>query len=164
MNKKLLTLFCATSLMTGALAANAQEADRMPPPPAPGHEEMMPKEHFQKMHQKMLKHQEKMDKKLADDLKLTEEQQEQAKKIREEGREKMKPLMEKMKALRGEMDKVRRDNMADFEKILTLEQKAQFDKIKADRKAHIEKKMKKGDKKFDKKIKHGGEHEKKAHE
>ena len=100
MNKNLLMLFCATSLTLGAVAANAQEADRMPPPPPP-HEDMAPMPprdgmfDAKKFEEKMRKREAKMDKKMAEELNLTKEQQEQAKKIREEGREKMKPLMEK---------------------------------------------------------------------
>lgn len=47
---------------------------------------------------------------------LTKEQQEQAEKIRKEGREKLKPLFEEMKDIREKMDKLREDNMLEFEK------------------------------------------------
>ncbi len=73
---------------------------------------------------------EKMAKKMAEDLSLTEEQQEQAKKIREEGHKKIKPLMKEMKKLRKKIDKERRANMEEFEKILTPEQKDKFEKLK----------------------------------
>lgn len=73
---------------------------------------------------------EKMAKKMAQDLGLTQEQQEQAKKIREEGVKKMKPLMKEMKEIRQKMDKERRANMEEFEKILTPEQKDKFEKLK----------------------------------
>ena len=53
-----------------------------------------------------------------------------AKKIHEQGREKMKPLMEEGKVLHEKMNKVRKENMAEFEKILTDEQKENFEKMK----------------------------------
>ena len=59
------------------------------------------------------------------------EQQEQAEKIRKEGREKLKPLFEEMKDIREKMDKLREDNMLEFEKILTPEQKEKLKDIKA---------------------------------
>ena len=58
---------------------------------------------------------------------LTKEQQEQAEKIRKEGREKLKPLFEEMKDIREKMDKLREDNMLEFEKILTPEH---YEKLK----------------------------------
>ena len=81
MNKNLLMLFCATSLTLGAVAANAQEADRMPPPPPP-HEDMAPMPprdgmfDAKKFEEKMRKREAKMDKKMAEKLNLTKEQQE----------------------------------------------------------------------------------------
>ena len=79
----------------------------------------------------MEKMEKKMSKKLADDLGLTKEQQEQAEKIRKEGREKLKPLFEEMKDIREKMDKLREDNMLEFEKILTPKQKEKLKDIKA---------------------------------
>ena len=48
------------------------------------------------------------------------------------------------------MDKIREDNMKEFEKILTPDQKKKFEKIKEERKPHkMDKKHKKHDKKHD---------------
>ena len=94
---------------------------------------------------------------LADVLKLTPEQKEKAKEVRENGRKKIEPLMEDMRDIRKKMDEVRKENMAEFEKILTPEQKSEFEKIKAKR----HEKMKKMHKKFKKGPKH---HDKRAKE
>ena len=72
----------------------------------------------------------KMQNKIAEDLGLSAEQQEQAKAIHEQGRKDIEPLMEEMKALREKMDAKRRANMEEFEKILTPEQKAKFEELK----------------------------------
>ena len=73
----------------------------------------------------MKKHHEK----LAEKLKLSEEQKIQAEKIRENGREKMKPLIEQKKELHKKMEEVRKDNMKEFGEILTPEQKKEFDEM-----------------------------------
>lgn len=79
---------------------------------------------------KMMKiHHQKMAKRLAADLGLSDEQVTQAEKIREDGRAKMEPLMEQMMKLRGQIDQERRANMQEFEKILTPEQKQKFQDI-----------------------------------
>lgn len=75
----------------------------------------------------------RMAKKMAKDLNLTEEQQKQAEKIRADGQEKINPLMKEMRKIRLEIDKIRKENMAEFEKILTPDQKTKFDQIKKDR-------------------------------
>ncbi|MDD4556193.1 MAG: hypothetical protein PHE89_02540 [Alphaproteobacteria bacterium] len=77
---------------------------------------------------------EKMEKKMAAELGLTEEQQTKAKEIREEGRKKVEPLMKEMQEVREKMDELRKENMAEFEAILTPEQKAKLEKIKAEHK------------------------------
>lgn len=123
MNKTYLTLLFAGMLCCNTALARPHDNGMMPPPP-PEHSE-----------QDMEKHHEKMENKLADDLKLTDEQRAQAKEMRQEARKKIKPLMKEMKGIRQKMDKIRKENMEAFEKILTPEQKAQFDKIKAERKA-----------------------------
>ncbi len=79
---------------------------------------------------------EQMAEKLAQDLGLTAEQKAQAEKIRADGREKVKPLMERAKKLHEEMDKLRQENMQEFEKILTPDQQEKFAKIKAEMKKH----------------------------
>lgn len=123
MNKFLLSTLLATTVMFSG-AINAAEKE-MPLPADIEHVEMIKKhEGFNKDFQ------EKMAKKMADELKLTAEQQEQAKKVREEGAKKMKPLMKEMKDLREKMDKERRANMEEFEKILTPDQKKKFEEMK----------------------------------
>ena len=67
--------------------------------------------------------------KLAEKLKLTDEQKQMAEKIRENGRAKMKPLFEQKKELHKKMEEVRKENMEEFAKILTPEQKKEFDKM-----------------------------------
>lgn len=131
MKKLYLALLCATALTCGANMAYAQEDNTMPPPP-PHHSE-----------QNIQKHHEKMENKLADDLKLTDEQRNKAKELRKASREKIKPLIDEMKALRKKMDEIRKENMTAFEELLTPEQKETFEKIKAERKAKHEKMMKK---------------------
>ncbi len=131
MKKLYLALLCATALTCGANMAYAQEDNTMPPPP-PHHSE-----------QNIQKHHEKIENKLADDLKLTDEQRSKAKELRKASREKIKPLIDEMKALRKKMDEIRKENMTAFEELLTPEQKETFEKIKAERKAKHEKMMKK---------------------
>ena len=149
MKKILLSAVCASVLTLSSFGVNAQEPKDMPLPP-PHHDEMpMPRgEHGPRPHmdkEKMMQHHEKF----AKELGLTEEQKAQAKKIREEGREKVKPLMDEMKQLRQKMDELRKQNMEEFAKILTPEQKTKLEKIKAEKKAMFEKRMaeKKGAKK-----------------
>ena len=136
MKKLYLTLLCATALTCGSHLASAQLDNTMPPPPP----------HMERnidIQKNMEKHHEKMAKKLAEELNLTEEQQAKAQHMRKNAREKIKPLIDEMKALRKKMDTIREANMKDFEAILTPEQKEIFDKIKAKRKAKFEN-MKKG--------------------
>lgn len=85
----------------------------------------------------------KMQEKLAKKLDLTPEQQELAKKLNENSRKKIEPLMDEMRKTREEMDKIRRDNMAEFEKILTPEQKTKFDNMKKEQHEQFEKHHKK---------------------
>ena len=131
MKKNYLTLLCATALLYGTSFAYAADDMTMPPPPQMEH------------HQRMERHHEKMAQKLADDLKLTDEQRAKAKEMRQQAREKIKPLIDEMKKIRKKMDTIRQENMAAFEEILTPEQKETFAKIKAERKAKFKKMMKK---------------------
>lgn len=131
MKKSYLTLLCATALLCGTSFAYASDDITMPPPPQTEH------------HQRMERHHEKMAQKLADDLKLTDEQRAKAKEMRRQAREKIKPLIDEMKEIRKKMDTIRQENMKAFEEILTPEQKETFAKIKAERKAKFKKMMKK---------------------
>ncbi|MBQ9235572.1 MAG: Spy/CpxP family protein refolding chaperone [Alphaproteobacteria bacterium] len=122
MKKYLLTSICAAVLALSAFNVSADEGKAdMDRPEPPKHEMKM-----QKMHDD-----------LADKLKLTDEQREKAKKIHEEGRAKMKPLMDEGRELHEKMDKLRKENMAEFEAILTDEQKAELEKIKKDHKGKM---------------------------
>ena len=105
MNKRYLSLLCGAAFLCSANLSAAQEPPMPPQEPRP--EQMQ-----------------KMEDDLAAKLKLTDEQKAQARKIHQEGREQMKKMHEEMQALR-------KANMAEFEKILTPEQKEEFDKIKA---------------------------------
>lgn len=121
MKKTILTVVCATVLSMGSFNVYAHiphPVDKMPP----RHEMRGPKD-------------------FAKELNLTDEQKVQADKIREEGRKKMEPLMQERKALHDKMEGVRKENMAEFEKILTPEQKEKFENIK---KKHMERKGKFG--------------------
>lgn len=137
MNKLMLNLCCAAVLSLSAANVSAAPHDEMLPPPPPYEEGMKAPQRGDRE-----KFEQKMADKLADKLNLTEEQRAQAEKIRKDGREKVKPLFEEMKQIREKMDKLREDNMLEFEKILTPEQKSKLDEIKAERKAHHEKMIK----------------------
>lgn len=128
MKKFSLILLCATALTYNVATVRAE--NNMPAPKTQQYEQHI---------ENMKKHHEKMENKLADSLKLTDEQREKSKQLREESRKKIKPLMEQMKKIRKEIDAIREDNMKAFESILTPEQKAEFDKHKAERKAHYKK-------------------------
>lgn len=114
MNKLGLCLLCGTMLLTNIGFVRANEPEMRPEPPKM--ERMHKKDHHD----------------LAKKLNLTDEQKKQAEKIRESGREKMKKMHEQMQELRKE-------NMAEFEKILTPEQKSEFEKIKSEHKRKFEK-------------------------
>lgn len=145
MNKKLLCIFATTALLMGSGFVNAADKKDAELPPPPGHEFEHPRGEpkiDKEMHKKMAD-------KFAKDLGLTEEQKDQAEKIREDGRKKVEPLMKEMKNLREKMDNLRKENMEEFEKILTPDQKTKLeqlkkdhDKMRGDRK-HERRKMKK---------------------
>lgn len=120
MNKYFLSAaLAATILSAGAVSAQLPEKGDAP---RPRHE--MDLRNFDKAHHA------KMAKKMAEDLKLTEDQIKQAEKIRQDGREKLKPLMDQMRELHKKIEQERKANMDEFEKILTPEQKKIFDEQK----------------------------------
>ena len=126
MNKNLLSVLMATTIMSAGVVM-AQET----PVPAPEATAAAVEVEKPKLPPRFdRKHHEQRAKKMAQDLNLTAEQQEQADKIRREGQEKIKPLMKEMKDLREKIDAERRANMEEFEKILTPEQKQKLDEIK----------------------------------
>ena len=128
MKKLSLILLCATALTYNATMVNAQDNITMP----------TPQQNEQRI-KDMKQHHEKMENKLADKLKLTEEQRAKAKQMREDSRKKIKPLMKELKEIRKKIDDIRKENMKDFEEILTPEQKAEFEKHKLERKEHYKK-------------------------
>ena len=141
MKNILLSAVCASVLTLSSFSVNAQEPKDIPLPPQ-HHEEMplphgkfAPRPHM--IREKAMRHHERF----AQELGLSEEQKAEAKKIREAGREKVGPLMEEMKQLRQKMDELRKQNMEEFEKILTPEQKTKLEQIKTDKKAMFEKRM-----------------------
>ena len=118
MNKIVLTVAFA-ALLTSAAAADS----RTPPmrPDRPTHE--------------------MMEAKLADRLKLSKEQYQAMQDRRKADQVKIKDLMDQMKEIRIQMNEIRKSNMEAFESILTPEQKAEFEKVKAESKArHMERK------------------------
>jgi len=118
MKKTLFTMLAVGAVMCAPVFASAQEGE-LPPPPPPHEDGFRPE--MRKAHHD----------KFAQELGLTDEQKAQAEKIRQAGREKMKPLMDKMKAMHKEMDKLRQENMQEFEKILTPEQQTKLKEMKA---------------------------------
>lgn len=160
MKKVLLASVCAVGVMLGSSFVNAGETELPPPPPPFSEKGEFPPHHFG--HRPSPEMREKMEKKMAEELGLTEEQKTKAKEIREEGRKKVEPLMEQMKETREKMDELRKENMKEFEAILTPEQKVKLEKIKAEHMEKMKEKHKgKHKKDFFKKGKHKkGEHKK----
>ena len=152
MKKTFLTMCCAAALLMGTSTSWAQEAD-MPPPPPPHHPEHVidaPRPHIPPHELRRHKgpkfdkeFRKEMSERFADKLGLTDEQKAQAEKLREANRAKMEPLMKQADELRGKMDEIRKQNMDDFEKILTPEQKQKLDEMKAKREAKMQKRMEK---------------------
>lgn len=148
MNRKLLTVVCAAGVLFSAGESfSAEESEMMPPPPPfedgllpppppPGHmmkrsgkdgEKMRHNPQFRdEMHKKMAE-------KFAEDLGLTEEQKVKAEELRAASRKKMEPLFEQMHGIHQKMDVIREENLKEFEKVLTPEQKAKLEKMKAER-------------------------------
>ncbi len=124
MSKTLLSILMATTILaTGSVMAQAPSFEADDAQVMENVEKQRPPKRFDRE-----KHEE-MAKKMAKDLGLTAEQQEQAEAIRKEGQEKIKPLMDEMKALREKIDAERKANMEEFEKILTPEQKEKLKEI-----------------------------------
>ena len=134
MNKKFLLTFTAMALTFSAFTASATDEKTLPSMDNTPKMEHMEKHKFPKP--------EVMEAKLADKLGLNAEQREKAKIIRETGHKKVKPLMKEMKELRHKMDKLRHENMEEFEKILTPEQKDKFEELKKEMKNKPHKKHK----------------------
>lgn len=154
--KKVLILAALVAFTSTAVMA--EESATKPEGPKPPR-----KEQLKKMPPKQLKAD--FDKK----LKLTDEQKAQAKELRQKGHEQMKPLIEqsiaKRKELKAAIDsnkdyktiekikselrdidkqirEVRKQNMKDFESILTKKQKKTLDKIKKEGRKKFEKEHK----------------------
>ena len=126
MNKKYLMMFTAAAiLMAGVTSVSAQPLPPVDGAPAPHHEKME-----MRKAKRMPPDPEKMAEKLADELGLSEAQREQAKAINKKGMEEVKPLMDQMRDIRKKMDELRKENMKEFESILTPEQKTKFDAFK----------------------------------
>lgn len=148
MNRKLLTVVCAAGVLFSAGESfSAEESEMMPPPPPfedgllpppppPGHMMKRPGKdgdkirHNPKFRDEMHK---KMAEKFAEDLGLTDEQKNKAEELRAASRKKMKPLFEQMRGIHQKMDEIREENLKEFEKVLTPEQKAKLEKMKAER-------------------------------
>ncbi|MBP5399496.1 MAG: hypothetical protein J6Y53_03670 [Alphaproteobacteria bacterium] len=122
-NKFLLSSCLSAMLVFGANAFAVEDVVPADVPPAPQHQQFEGKK-MHEMHQK----------KLAEDLGLTAEQQAKAEAIRKADFEKMKPLIEEMKALHEKMDNMRKENLEAFKEILTPEQKVKFENIIAQHK------------------------------
>ena len=126
MNKKYLMMFTAAAiLMAGVTSVSAQPLPPVDGAPAPHHEKME-----MRKAKRMPPDPEKMAEKLADELGLSESQRAQAKEINKKGMEEVKPLMDQMRDIRKKMDELRKENMKEFESILTPEQKTKFDAFK----------------------------------
>ncbi len=125
-NKFLLSSCLSAMLLFGANAFAAEDIAPVDMPPAPHHHQFDGKK-MHEMHQK----------KLAEDLDLSAEQQAKAEAIRKADFERMKPLIEEMKALREKMDNMRKENLEAFKEILTPEQKVKFEKIIAEHEAKM---------------------------
>ena len=136
-NKYLLAFVSATALVLGATLTMAQDQGELPPPPPPHGEMHMPApDHARPMPPNKDLRMPGMSERMAEDLGLSEEQKAEAKKIQEQGREKIKPLFDEMRGVREKMDKVREENMKEFEKILTPEQQKKFSDMKDRMKHH----------------------------
>lgn len=149
MKKTLLSFVCALAVIIGAQSVIAADSPAFKNPAthkvAQEHQNFgrRPKGPLSVSPEQAQKMQKEMDDKLASKLNLTDEQRVSAEKIRADGRAKMKPLMEQMKDIRRQMDEIRKQNMNEFENILTPDQKQAFEKMKQDKKDHPKMKHKK---------------------
>lgn len=127
MKKVLMTAVCLTVLGLGAVNVSADDVKDVSAD--------MPKAEMMKADVNMKRpHRKNMEDRLAERLKLTDEQKKQSEEIRKAGREKMKPLIEESKKISEKMKEIRSQNMQEFEKILTDEQKVEFKKFQEERK------------------------------
>ena len=127
MNTKILLSSCLAAMLAFSAGAYAEDApSEVAPDAVPHHQFDGPKMH--EMHQK----------KLAEELGLSEEQLQKAEELRKADFEKMKPLIEEMKALREKMNNMRKENLEAFKEILTPEQKAKFEAIVAEHRAKMQ--------------------------
>ncbi|MCI5544464.1 MAG: hypothetical protein MR368_03210 [Azospirillum sp.] len=131
MNKKLLTIACASLLLFAGNNVIAAEGESVLNNQPAQNDMPMPPKH-RKMKSGMHTDQ------LAKELDLTAEQKEKAEALRKADFEKMKPLIEQMKELHKKMDELRKENMKNFEAILTPLQKAKLDGIMLERKKQME--------------------------
>ncbi len=135
MNKTLMMAFCAAELLMGTSVVMAQTPEMIA---SPTQRVMENRSHeFKGRYPNM------MQDRLAEELKLTDEQKAELQKVRDENREKIKPLMEQMKELRKQMDDLRKADMESFETILTPEQKKIFEEVKAKRHTSMKQRMEK---------------------
>lgn len=118
-------LLAGTILSASALNVAAQTNASLNFPV--GHEQKFDEAQMRK---KMEEHHKKMAQKIAEDLKLTDEQRKKAETINENGRKDIEPMMKEMKNIREKMDEKRKLNLEEFEKILTPEQKEKFGSMK----------------------------------
>jgi len=75
------------------------------------------------------------------ELNLTPEQKKQEKALREKYRAKLQPVMEEMKASHEKARAIQKEHMTEFEKILTPEQKAKFEKMQTERQQKMQQGM-----------------------
>ena len=108
MNKLYLSLICGASILCAVQSSNAQVRQPMTRPT-----------NMEFIHRNVPD--------LAEKLNLTEEQKKQADEIRSKGRTEIRELHKKMQELRQQ-------NLEEFEKILTKDQKAKFEVIKEEQK------------------------------
>ena len=126
MKKILMTAVCLTVLSVGLTNVRADEAKNVPVD-TPKVEMVKHNEGGKKLNRHDIQD------RLAKRLKLTDEQKKQSEEIRKSGREKMKPLIEESKKIGEKMKEVRSQNMQEFEKILTDEQKEEFKKFQEEK-------------------------------
>ena len=125
MNKKLLSVMLATTILAAGALQAAPKGEKGGEMEAP-----VKVEKVEKARRLGKKHHQEMAERMAKDLGLTAEQRQKADELRKKSQEKIKPLMDEMKDLREKIDAERKANMEEFEDILTPEQKQKFEEIK----------------------------------